>query len=915
MNAPLTDIWSGYTLLRSLWKISDLVGELANRGFKSALLADFETLAATEEFDRLMRKAGLFPLIGVSCLWYLNGTPHEVRLVANDSAAWPSLVAWPQANDVPPIGTTLVLGASSTLWWESLGPKWGSSVVVELTPEQEASVSRLPMGWHWVPACRVRYSAVDDRPAYELLAGIGGLAPDPNAKPLPLDPHSWATPFEKWPQEKLWQPQDGGPIFERHVWKMPHVPGMDDEAGVLREKAMRGLLSRFDGAPSKEAQDRLAYELDVIEKLGFCGYFVMVADVVAWAKQQGIRVGPGRGSAAGSLVSYALAITDVDPLQYGLVFERFLNPARHTLPDIDLDFEDVRRGEVIQYLRERHGRDRVAQIGTYGTLGARAVLRDVARVMGIAGEQVTKVLKSVEWGIGDTLSQHVETLKKASRRLGLGDRWIELAMRLEGLPRHRSTHAAGVIISPSSLRESLYCQGIFEEGWTTDFEMSSLEQLGFVKLDVLGLKTLATLSRLEERLGLQPEFAARVPGQDEKTLKLLGRGDTDGVFQLDGRGVKTLLRQMRPKSREEIMLVVALYRPGPMEAIGELLKRRAAHYKPSPEDPLEALLTDTYGIMVYQEQLMAAVQKVAGFTLAEADLMRRAISKKDHALLEHEGERLLANMAERGYSPAVAAAFWDRIRAFGDYGFNKSHAASYGLISYYLAYLKAHYPVQFWAAELSSHENGERLRELVTQAVSQGVIIRPPHVNQSGVGFDVYGEEIVAGLGIIRGLGYEAAAKIIAVREEGGPFASVADLSRRVGRVPQARLLEVLESGGALKGLGPVAGAASSQMSLFEPAIPQEEGEPNWMEAFGFNWPKADGPIYVRMNAPEEMAAVSRRIRQLAPDIHGNVGVSLISQSGKAQSLSGVAVAGDWRAIEAIKELEGVQACGRHVSL
>ncbi len=912
---PLTDIWSGYSLLQSLWKIPQLVGELADRGFQSALLADFETLAGTEEFDRRMRQAGLFPLIGVSRLWYVAGTPHEVRLVADGVDAWPDLVRWANFDNAVPSAATLVLSASPKLWWDSLNLESGSSVVVELLESQQSWISQMPEGWRWAPACRVRYAAPEDRPAYELLARIGGLSADAGAKPLPPDPDAWLAPFADWPQQKLWQPPEAPSIFERHVWKMPHVPGVEDEAQVLRETARMGLAGRYGDQPPRLAQQRLDYELDVIGQLGFCGYFVMVADVVAWAKRQGIRVGPGRGSAAGSLVSYCLAITDVDPLRYGLVFERFLNPARHTLPDIDLDFEDTRRGEVIQYLRQRHGTDHVAQVGTYGTLGARAVLRDVARAMGLAGDRVTAVLKSVEWGIGDALSQHVEALKQVSGRLRLGNDWIDMAMRLEGLPRHRSTHAAGVIISPRSLGESLYCHGVAEAGWTTDFEMSSLEQLGFVKLDVLGLKTLSTLVRLEQRLGLEPEFAAAVPGRDGKTLKLLGRGDTDGIFQLDGRGVKTLLRQMRPQSREEIMLVVALYRPGPMDAIGELLKRRAAHYQPSPDDPLESLLTDTYGIMVYQEQLMSAVQRVAGFTLAEADLMRRAISKKDHDLLEREGERLIANMKERGYSRDVAAAFWDRIRAFGDYGFNKSHAASYGLISYYLAYLKAHHPVRFWAEELSSHENGERLRELMTQAVSQGLVIHPPHVNDSGVGFEVADDEIVAGLSIVRGLGADTAAKIVLTRQSGGPFINVADFSRRIGKVPQSRLLELLESAGALQGLGPVAGAASAQMSLFEPASPHTEGVPNWAEAFGFGWPRADGPIYVRLDPGAEMASVAGRIQQLADRIPGTTPVALIAQTAKAHPLPEVAVGHDWRAIEAIKEVEGVQAAGRHVTL
>ncbi len=915
MQAPLTDVWSGYSLLRSVWKVPDLVEELERRGFRTVALTDWMTLAGVEEFDRRMRQAGLVPLVGVSRLWEGPGGLREVRLIARLPDAWPAIVRFAQWNGESHPGLTVVLGASAEMWWSGALPDLPTTeVVVELRADQRAYLDYLPRNWRWVPAQRVRFSGPQDRKALGLLAQIGGFGVDPLAAHLPIDPKTWLKPYASWPREQLWQPEDEGSIFARHIFKMPHLPGVSAEDAVLQAQAQAGLQDRYNKNPSLQAKERLRAELGTIAALGFAGYFLMVADVVAWARNAGIRVGPGRGSAAGSLVSYALHITDVDPLQYGLVFERFLNPARRTLPDIDLDFEDARRGEVIEYLRQRHGRDRVAQIGTYGTFGARAALRDVARVQGLALDRVAAVLKSRDWALGDTLASHAAALKAQSATAQLGTDWIDLAMRIEGLPRHRSTHAAGVIIAPGPLSEWVYCLGDAELGWVSDFEMGSIEQLGFVKLDVLGLRTLTTVARIERSLGMSATSMDGVDDRDTKTLKLLRRGDTDGVFQLDGRGVKNLLRQMRPQSREEVMLVVALYRPGPMDAIGEFLSRRAARYRPPADDPLAPLLTETYGVMVYQEQLMAAVQQIAGFSMSEADLIRRAISKKDHALLSQEEQRLIVNMTERGYSPVQAQAFWNRIQAFGDYGFNKSHACSYGALSYYLAYLKAHYPLQFWAAELSGQEGG-KLKDLMTQAVSQGIPIEAPHVNRSEVEFSVQDGTIVAGLGMIRGLGVDVARRIVELRNQQGAFHDVTDVGRRLGSDLGVRLLEVLAKAGALRGLGPIADALPTQMQLFDGSARGQEPEISPVEAFGFGWPRADGPIYVRLEQDSQPERVQAEIRRVAAARPGPLAVAVIAERGRAFPVHGAQVSHSYAAIEAIKEIDGVQAAGRHVAL
>lgn len=905
----LTDVWSGHSLLRSLYPIPDLVADLRRRGFSAVALTDWKTLAGAEEFERFMREAGLTPYLGVSRSLLVDGYAREIRLIAISPRAWPSLVRFSQwTPDQAGGDVALVLGQSDTAWWRALPPLRGP-VVVELDASQQDLIGQLPAGWFWVPHVRVRYPKSDDQGALSVLADIGGLSSDPRAQALPESAERFWASFSDWPQERRWVPPEAPSGLLDRGWKMPEV----GDFSALSQKALAGLKRRYGNQIPEPAARRLQYELQVIHDLGFPGYFLMVHDVVSFAKRAGIRVGPGRGSAAGSLVAYALAITEVNPLEYGLVFERFLNPARRTLPDIDLDFEDRRRGEVLEYLRQRFGADRVAQIGTYGTLGARAVLRDVARVMKLPLDQVNGVLKAIDWQLNDRLADHAQELERLVGQALLDPAWLTIAQRLEGLPRHRSTHAAGVIIAPEPLDTWVYCHGDRKSGLVTDFDMGSLERLGFVKLDVLGLRTLSLIAHIEDQVGLSGDTIGTVPGNDARTLRLLARGDTDGVFQLDGRGVKRLLQQMEPTSREEVMLVLALYRPGPMDMIGEFLKRRGAGYRPPADDPLAEILRDTYGVMVFQEQLMAAVQQLAGLSLSEADLIRRAISKKNHALLDREGERVRTRMAERGFSPAQAKLFWDRIQAFGDYGFNKSHAASYGFISYYQAWLKAHYPSAFWAAELSSRE-GDRLFELLRQAMSQGLEVVRPHINQSDVEFRLEGDQVRAGLGIIRGLGPHLIHQIVEERTRGGPFQRVEDIGARLPGVLVPRAIEMLAKAGALDGLGEISIHPAQQMSLFEAEEVEGGGTvlPDDESAFGFRWPTVVGPVYIRLADPTAREKVAQDVLQVLDHYPGTVPVAIIDARDRAHKLP-AAVDFHWKAIDAIKDIPGVLAAGRRV--
>lgn len=904
MPGILTDVRSGYSLLGSLFTVPQLVAALKSRGFEAVALTDWQTTAGLEIFERLMRDAGLTPFLGVSLPGPGLAESREIRLIARSPEAWPQVARFSEWDGQPHEGLTVVLGASDIPWWKG-HTEWTHhhDVVVELGPHQKAFLDELPLHWHWTPKCRVRYPHPDDGKAFQLLAQIGNVRPDVDGEALPLTPQSWWAPYRDWPEDRLWCPEAPGQSVLPQGLKLPSLPGVKDPNRALVEAAQAGLCRRYGKTPSPDAKERLATELNVIINKGFSGYFLMVQDVVSWCKRQGIRVGPGRGSAAGSLVSYVLGITEVDPIRYGLLFERFLNPERSGLPDIDLDFEDARRGEVIHYLRERFGGRHVAQIGTFGTLGARAVLRDVARVANLPLDRVNRILKSIPWGVNDTLALHRLELQKAARREGLNDAWIELASRLEGLPRHRSTHAAGVVISPEPLDQMISCQGDADRGWVTDFEMASLERLGFVKLDVLGLTTLTVVSHLEKSLGLLSDAMMQVDPQDPPTLKLLARGDTDGVFQLDGRGVKRLLQEMQPRSREDIMVVVALYRPGPMEAISEFLRRRQMDFQVNREDPLESFLQDTYGILVYQEQLMAAVQHVGGFSLSEADWLRRAISKKDHHLLQTLGDRLLNNMRERGYSSLVAQDFWKKIRSFGDYGFNKSHAACYGFLSYYLAYFKANYPLHFWAALLSSHDDADKLQSLLVQAMSQGVRFLPPHVNRSEVSFVVDGDGVQSGLGMLRGIGRTLAEALVQERQAKGPYQSIADLKRRLGGMVGERTLEALASQGALKGLGAL--ERHQQMNLFGEARASEEE--TWL------WPKAAGPIYVRLLPGADREQVVRHILEVSLQESGPWDVLLILEGPRVEKVEGAALAFSVQAIQKLKEIAGVLSAGRQV--
>jgi len=607
------------------------------------------------------------------------------------------------------------------------------------------------------------------------------------------------------------------------------VPADTSAAALLRERAAAGLderLERFIAAPPPTAppaassrapyEERLADELDVICRMGFEGYFLIVADFIAWARENAIPVGPGRGSGAGSLVAYALGITDLDPIAHDLLFERFLNPERVSLPDFDIDFCIEGRDRVIDYVSRRYGRDRVSQIITYGTMAAKAVVRDVGRVLGHPYGYVDRIAKLIPFELGITLEKALagdEELKGLYQSEEEVRALIDLAKELEGLARNAGTHAGGVVIAPSELTEFMPLYSDPESASLTQLDKDDLEAIGLVKFDFLGLKTLTIIDKAvrainleREAGGLPPIDITAIPVDDAGTYALLNTCRTTAIFQLESRGMRDLIKRIRPDCFADLVAIVALFRPGPMHMADDFINRKQGREAIDYLHPkLEPILKPTYGVILYQEQVMQVAQVLAGYSLGGADLLRRAMGKKKPEEMAQQREVFLAGAAERGVAPDRAAHIFDLMEKFAGYGFNKSHSAAYALLAYQTAWLKAHYAEAFMAAVMTADMDvTDKLVILKDDCKALGIAIEPPSVNESFHGFTVGGEKRIRyGLGAIKGVGAAAVESLIAERERGGPYRDLLDLCRRVD--PQKlnrRMLEALTRSGALDGLG-----------------------------------------------------------------------------------------------------------------
>ena len=615
--------------------------------------------------------------------------------------------------------------------------------------------------------------------------------------------------------------------FGRSKYPEYPAPAGKTRESYLRELCYKGLRERYGERAASDAEliKRLDYELGVLERTGFVSYLLIVWDFIHFAKEKGIPVGPGRGSAAGSIVAYVLGITDIDPLQYGLIFERFLNPDRVSPPDIDVDFCEARRGEVLEYVRQKYGERRVAQIITFGKLKAKSVVRDVGRVMGLSYRDADRIAKMIPNELNITLDSAVEKnpeLKRAVTTEPATRQLFEYAKVLEGLSRNAGVHAAGVVIADRDLSDYIpLCRDVKGNDVISQYPMGPLNDLGLLKMDFLGLKTLTviedTLALIHKR---DPDFSLKnIPMNDEAAFALYNRGETIGLFQMESGGMTSLSKQLDIKKLDDIIALIALYRPGPMELIPEYVKAKRGITPIRYLHPLlEGICADTYGVMIYQEQVMAAASKLAGYSLAQADLLRRAMGKKDKEKMAKERKNFIEGCARTNKIPEKKAnAIFDLLEKFAGYGFNKSHSAAYGVISYQTAYLKAHYPVEFMAGLLSNEVNNtEKISLFVGECKRMGIAILPPDVNKSGLKFTPEMWErpqrsdnrdteaaltlhaIRYGLAAIKHVGESAMEAAIREREQGGDFTSLQDFCSRLdSRIANRKMVESLVKAGA----------------------------------------------------------------------------------------------------------------------
>ncbi len=607
--------------------------------------------------------------------------------------------------------------------------------------------------------------------------------------------------------------QDVAVSFKGYLLPKYEVPGGLSYSEYLRKLAIDGLQKRFkelgikDAAEKRKYMERLEHELKIINDMGFPGYFLIVWDFINWAKKNKIPVGPGRGSAAGSLVAYAIGITDINPLQFNLLFERFLNPERVTMPDIDVDICKEGRGKVIDYVRQKYGEDRVCQIITFGTLQPRMVIRDVGRVLNMPYSEVDKIAKLVPKDaltIESALEKAPE-LKDMSEKEPKIKKMLDIASKLQGLVRQTGIHAAGVVIAPQPLTELIPLARGKEGEVTTQYEMGQVEKLGLLKMDFLGLKTLTIIDKTEKliRQEHKNDFDARkIPLDDEKTYELLKSGNTVGVFQLESPGMRKLLKRLNPSNIFDIVAILALYRPGPLNSgmVDSYIRRKNGQEEVDYIFPeLEPILKETYGLFIYQEQIMQIANVLAGYSLGEADLLRRAMGKKKKEIMEEQRSKFISRAVERGYPKEKIEKLFDDIAKFAEYGFNKSHSAAYAILAYTTAYLKAHYPREFYTS-MFSIELGQtdEIVKLVKDCRENGIQILPPDVNKSGVKFEIEGKSIRFGLAGIKGVGEKAAEEIVKARREKGDFEELYDFCEKVDlRVVNKKVIESLIKAGA----------------------------------------------------------------------------------------------------------------------
>ncbi len=863
---------SEMSLLDGMSRISEIPGRIRELGMDACALTDHGVLYGLIDFDAACRAQDVRPILGVEAYMAPGSrldqggqvgerSNYHMLLLAMNDVGWHNLVRLMSIASLegfyrrPRIDKEVLrelnqglIGSTGCLQGEvpsllRLGrteeARRALSQYVEIfgrdrflveiwdhdMPEQRPVVRQLvalakEFGLKVVATQDAHYLRREDAEAHDVLLAIqtGKNLDDPGRLRYPNDefyvksPAEMAALFHELPEalsNTLWVRDacdvklgEGKILLPRY-----ELPGGEDPDHYLRQLCLERLPRRYPN-PSAEVQERLRYELDVIARMGYQSYFLIVADFVDFARGAGIAVGPGRGSAAGSLVAYVLGITDVDPLRYHLLFERFLNPERVTMPDMDIDFDYRRRHEVIAYVQRRYGQDHVAQIITFGTMAARAAIRDVGRVLQWPYADVDRLAKLVPSEIGITLDRALDgsELGAVYRSDERARSLLDFARRLEGLPRHASVHAAGVVIAPQPVAELVPLQKMPDGSVVTQFPMTTLEHLGLLKMDFLGLRTLTVVEqarRLAAGAGEAPPPLSELPDDDPRTFRMLQAGDTWGVFQLESSGMQDMLRDLRPSNVEDIIAAVSLYRPGPMENIPLFVASKHGG-KPNYLHPdLEPILRDTYGVIVYQEQVMQVAAVMAGYTLGQADLMRRAMGKKKRELLEAEQEHFVAGCLRKGYTRELGEQLFDLILRFANYGFNRAHGAAYGLLAYETAYLKAHHPVAYAAALLSSvADNTDKVAEYLEDVRRRGIAVLAPDVRSAEADFCVEQSAIRFGLSAIKGLGTATAQEIVEARGS-GPYRDFFDFTGRLAGKLNRRTLEALVQAGACDGFAP----------------------------------------------------------------------------------------------------------------
>ncbi|MCC4365873.1 DNA polymerase III subunit alpha [Limosilactobacillus reuteri] len=860
MDFTPLDVKSSYSLLKSPTRISDLVTTAKERGYKALALTDENVLYGAVEFYNAAKKAGIKPIFGLRLVVALNetdGTKLDLVFLAKNQRGYQHLMdlstlqqtrkdkkAPLTVAQISPLLNELfiIIPSQSTVFSVLAQP---TSILTELanlgdddsvllgvnsrlddvqidTLQQLSKQLSLPL----VGTSPVDYLNANDLFASRVLQAIdaGVELKDPTIEAERRGQH-YLHSKEQVIQD--YKAKGLSAAAQKTVevatlcnvelqFRAPVLPHFKNQAGISSQQYLRSLciqgLKKRRVAPGKtiqQYQERLAMELKIIHEMGFDDYFLIVWDVINFAHQQKITTDPGRGSAAGSLVAYALAITEVDPLQYDLLFERFLNPERAQMPDIDLDIPDNRRDEVLQYVHQKYGHQQVAQIITFGTLAAKQVVRDVSRVFNLPRYDMQRLIDALPHGLHVTLKDALNESQQLKNLLDDNPKFrllIQVAQQLEGLPRHYSIHAAGIVLSEQPLHEVVPLQDGSDGLLMTQFAKDTVEALGLLKMDFLGLKNLSIMDNTLQMIRQEdPAFdLQKINFNDPLTLQLFQRGKTEGIFQFESSGIRNVLVNLHPTNFEDIVAVNALYRPGPMENIPHFTARKAGKEKIAyPAPSLEKILGPTYGILVYQEQVMQLASVMAGFTLGEADLLRRAMSKKKKATMEDMRTKFIAGATEHGYSAQVAHQVFEYIDRFANYGFNHSHAVAYSMMAFEMAYLKVHYPAAFFTALMNAETNIEKLKRHVGDAKQFGVKISGPRINISESSFLLHDGTVYFGFSAIKGVRRDFVAAILEERQENGKFT---DLRNFITRIPERwqkqELIEPLIYSGAFDNMG-----------------------------------------------------------------------------------------------------------------